>query len=74
MSSGRSIASNANAAISAFGIPEFFMINKIATRLADGIPATPMLVNKAATTTMNCSNSPMSIPITCATNITATHS
>lgn len=53
MSNGRSIASSAKAAISAFGIPEFFMISKIATRLAEGIPATPMLVSSAANTTTN---------------------
>ena len=47
---------------------------KIATRLAEGIPATPILVSRAASTTMNCCPKPISMFITCATKMTATHS
>ena len=50
MSSNRSTDSNATTAISAPGIPQFFKISRIATKLADGIPATPTLVSKAAAT------------------------
>ena len=59
------------------GYLRFYIVRTMmtmATRLAEGTPATPTLVAKARTTIVNCSANPREAPMTCATNNTATHS
>ena len=64
--------------IASAGIPATPIIKTIATRLADGIPATPIEVKSANSITVICMNNPMGSPpadaYICDMNTTAAHS
>ena len=72
MSSTRSTASTK--AMASTGKPTAPKMRVMATKLAAGMPATPMEVSSASSTTVNCCTNERSNPITWAMNITTTHS
>lgn len=74
MSRRRSTAKSARMALSAPGMPELFMMMRMATIDAEGTPATPMLVSRAEMTTSICAAKAISSPMTWATKMTAIHS
>jgi hypothetical protein len=61
-------------AMVASGNPTACKITIIATKLAEGIPATPIDVSKAIMTTVDCVTQSISIPKSCARKTTTTHS
>ena len=74
MSRRRSTAKSARMALSAPGMPELFMMMRMATMDAEGTPATPMLVRRAEMTTSIWAVNVISSPMTWATKMTAMHS